>query len=306
MDILFMQKQADKRANIYNEVSTAVLPVAGLGTRFLPASKSVPKELFPILNIPLIEYAVREAVSAGAKDFVFIISHNKQSIIDYFSDDAVLCANLIEKGKGELIDCVKGIIPGAILSVEQPQALGLGHAISLAKDIVGDNPFHVLLPDDLIMATQSCQSQLLEQFIKTKSSVVAVEDVPLSQVHNYGVLDIDESVKCENSDLVRVKGFVEKPDAANAPSTLSIIGRYIFTSSIFEILDTQKSGKGGEIQITDAMARLLGDEDFYGLRFKGERFDCGSKAGFLEAQIAFAKCDDQLCKILPKLFKKYS
>ena len=284
------------------KITKAVLPVAGMGTRFLPASKAVPKELFPILDKPLIEYAVKEAISAGAEDFIFVLSPEKMSILKHFEDNPVLVASLMEKGKEEIVDTVKNMIPGSITTVIQNKALGLGHAISLAKNLVGDNPFHVLLPDDLVMSDIPCQKQLADAFIRTGSGVVAVEDVPLSEVHKYGVLDSDDT----STDLVRVKGFVEKPKAEVAPSTLSIIGRYILPPSIFTALEKGIVGAGGEIQITDAMADILNTEKFYGVRFEGTRFDCGSKAGFLEAQIAFAKIDPDLKDSVNTILKKYT
>jgi UTP--glucose-1-phosphate uridylyltransferase len=282
-------------------ITKAVLPVAGMGTRFLPASKAVPKELFPILDTPLIEYAVREAIDAGATDFIFIISPEKQAILKHFQDDPKLVASLMEKGKDDLIDSVKNIIPGAIHVVTQTKALGLGHAISLAREYVGDNPFHVLLPDDLVQSDTACQKQLADAYNDVQSGIVAVEDVDISEVHKYGVLDSDDTTP----DLVKVKGFVEKPSADVAPSALSIIGRYILPASIFDSLEKGIVGAGGEIQITDAMADVVSREDFYGLRFTGTRFDCGSKAGFLEAQIAFATQDDDLKNELSTILKKY-
>ncbi len=283
------------------KIIKAVLPVAGMGTRFLPASKAVPKELFPILDKPLIEYAVREAIEAGAEDFIFVISPEKMAILKHFEDNPVLVASLLEKGKEEIIDSVKNIIPGSITTVIQKKALGLGHAINLAKDLVGNNPFHVLLPDDLVLSNTPCQKQLAEAYLKTGSGVVAVEDVPLSEVHKYGVLDSDDT----SPNLVKVKGFVEKPKAEVAPSTLSIIGRYILPPSIFDALGKGIVGAGGEIQITDAMTDILNMENFYGLRFEGTRFDCGSKLGFLEAQIAFSKQDPDLKDHVEDILKKY-
>ncbi len=286
----------------YTPVPTAVFPVAGLGTRFLPASKVVPKELFPLLDKPLIEYAVEEALAAGATDFIFVISPTKTSIVKHFEDDPNLLYMLAEKQQQYIIDKVKCKIPGAIHTVVQSQALGLGHAIYCAKDLVGDRPFHVLLPDDVVLSDVACQKQLADVFDKTRSGVVAVEYVAWESVHKYGVLE------CRDTDdsVIPVKGFVEKPARVDAPSNLSIIGRYIFTPQIFTHLQQGKTGAGGEIQITDAMADMLGEQDFYGVKFQGQRFDCGSKAGLLEAQIAAASKDADLQHTLPDILAKYS
>ncbi len=285
----------------HTQVTTAVFPVAGLGTRFLPASKAVPKELFPILDKPLIEYAVEEALCAGATDFIFVISPQKSSIIKHFEDDVTLVHALAEKQKYDSIDKIKCKIPGAIHTVVQSQALGLGHAIYCAKDLVGNKPFHVLLPDDVVLSKTPCQKQLAEVFATTQSGVVAVEHVAWENVHKYGVLDCQDT----NMTTVPVKGFVEKPARENAPSNLSIIGRYIFTPEIFTYLQQGTIGVGGEIQITDAMADILSVQPFHGVKFSGTRFDCGSKAGFLEAQIAMAAQDKDLQQTLPHILKKY-
>lgn len=283
------------------KVTKAVLPVAGLGTRFLPASKVVAKELFPVLDKPLIEYAVDEALQAGAEDFVFVISPEKQSVINHFQDNPNLVNALKSKGKNDSIEKIKCKISGSITTVIQDQPLGLGHAIYCAKDLVGDAPFHVLLPDDLVLSSVPCQAQLAEVFRQKQQGVVAVEHVSWERVHTYGILNCTDSP----DSIVSVNGFVEKPARHVAPSNLSIIGRYIFTPEIFTYLENTKIGTGGEIQITDAMSAILSTQDFYGVKFQGTRFDCGSKAGFLEAQIAFATQDPDLQNDLKHILRKY-
>ena len=282
-------------------VTTAVLPVAGLGTRFLPASKVVPKELFPVLDKPLIEYAVDEALSAGATDFIFVISPNKTSIIQHFEDNINLVHALNKKQQHDIIAKIKCKIPGAIHTVIQQRTLGLGHAIHCAKELVGNKPFHVILPDDVVLSDTPCQKQLADVFAHTRSGVVAVEYVAWENVHKYGVLDCTDT----QDTVVSVKGFVEKPARDVAPSNLSIIGRYIFTPEIFTYLEQSKIGTGGEIHITDAMADILSKQAFHGVKFTGNRFDCGSKSGFLEAQIAAASRDTELQNMLPDILKKY-
>ncbi|MGB1361477.1 MAG: UTP--glucose-1-phosphate uridylyltransferase [Alphaproteobacteria bacterium] len=281
-------------------IKKVVLPVAGLGTRFLPASKSVAKEMFPILDKPLIDYAVNEAISAGGTDFIFVISPEKQSIIKYFEDDPNLIHQLMEKGKEELIEIVKPKITGSITTVIQDKPLGLGHAISLAKPFIDNEPFQVLLPDDLIMADTPVQQQLLKVYEQHKCGVVGLEEVPMENIHKYGVVSGDKK-----DNTIKINGFVEKPSKEQAPSNLAIVGRYIFTPEIFNKLDKNIIGAGGEIQITDAMAEILSSQNFYGVNFDGKRFDCGSKIGFLEAQIAFAQKDNDTKDSLSAILKKY-
>ena len=282
------------------KINKVVLPVAGIGTRFLPASKSVAKEMFPILDKPLIDYAVNEAISAGGTDFIFVISPDKQSIIKYFEDDPNLVHQLLEKGKDNLIELIKPKISGQITTVIQDKPLGLGHAIHCAKPFIDNEPFQVILPDDLIMADTPVQSQLAKVYEQHKCGVVGLEQIPTENIHKYGVVS-----GSQNGDTIKIDGFVEKPKADEAPSDLAIVGRYIFTPEIFDELDKEIVGAGGEIQITDAMAEILSKQDFYGVKFDGQRFDCGSKAGFLEAQIAFAKNDPDIKSEFEKILKKY-
>ena len=282
------------------KIKKVVLPVAGLGTRFLPASKVIAKEMFPVLDKPLIDYAVDEAISAGGTDFIFVISPDKKSIIKYFEDDPNLVHELIKKGKQELVDIVKPKISGSITTIVQQKQLGLGHAISLAKPFIKDEPFQVLLPDDLIMSDNPVQCQLADVYKKHKCGVVALQQIPQDEIHKYGVVSGKK-----NNNEIKIDGFVEKPQKQQAPSDLAIVGRYILTPEIFDELDKNIVGSGGEIQITDAMAGILKKQDFYGLKFTGERFDCGSKIGFLEAQIAFANKDKDINQKLKSILEKY-
>lgn len=282
------------------KIKKVVLPVAGLGTRFLPASKVVAKEMFPVLDKPLIDYAVDEAISAGGTDFIFVISPDKKSIIKYFEDDPNLVHELIKKGNQELVNIVKPKISGSITTIVQQKQLGLGHAISLARPFIKNEPFQVLLPDDLIMSDNPVQCQLADVYKKHKCGVVALQQIPQDEIHKYGVVSGKK-----NNNEIKIDGFVEKPQKQQAPSDLAIVGRYILTPEIFDELDKNIVGSGGEIQITDAMAGILKKQDFYGLKFTGERFDCGSKIGFLEAQIAFANKDKDIKQKLKSILEKY-
>jgi UTP--glucose-1-phosphate uridylyltransferase len=270
-----------------NKIKKAVFPVAGLGTRFLPATKSTPKEMLPIVDKPLIQYAVNEAVAAGITELIFITSATKRSIEDYFDANFELETKLQQQGKDELLAIAKGVLPGGVscVYVRQPEALGLGHAVLCAKDIVGDEPFAVILADDLIDAGDNpCLKQLIDQYEKTSSSVIAVQKVADSQVSRYGIVDPITSLDYAE----KIKGMIEKPAVEEAPSNLGIVGRYILTPQIFKLLEKVKPNKGAEIQLTDAIAELLKKEDVYALKFWGRRYDCGSKLGYLEATISYA------------------
>ena len=273
-------------------VRKAVFPVAGLGTRFLPATKSVPKELLPVVDTPLIQYAVDEARAAGVEHFVFITGRGKDAIEDYF-DRAIELEATLERGgkKAELALLASDLpSPGSVSFIRQQEPAGLGHAVWCARDVIGDEPFAVILPDDLVMSKTSCLKQLVDVYNAKGGNVVAVENVPRDQVNRYGVLDIDH----DDGKLASVKGLVEKPSPDKAPSTLSIIGRYVLQPEIFDILDRKERGAGGEIQLTDAMAKLIGRQPFHGLRFEGTRYDCGNKLGFLQANVAYALARDDL------------
>lgn len=268
------------------KIKKAIFPVAGLGTRFLPATKAMPKEMLPVVDKPLIQYAVEEALSAGIEQIIFVTGRGKSALEDHFDHSFRLEQTLISKEKDDLLKQVQEIIPesGTIVYTRQNQPLGLGHAIWCARDIIGDEPFAVLLADDLIMSDTTVLGQMISKFERIRASVVAIEEVNKSETDKYGIIDGIEA----GDDMVEIKGMIEKPKPENAPSNLAIIGRYILTPKIFELLGRQQRGAGGEIQLTDAMAVLLQDQPIYGYKFNGKRFDCGSKAGFLKANIAFA------------------
>jgi UTP--glucose-1-phosphate uridylyltransferase len=273
-------------------IRKAVFPVAGLGTRFLPATKVVPKEMLPVVDKPLIHYAVEEARAAGVEHFVFVTGRGKGAMEDYF-DHAFELEAILERGgkKSELAMLAAGLPDaGEVSFVRQQEPAGLGHAVWCARDVVGDEPFAVILPDDLVMAKTPCLKQLVDVHSEKGGNVVAVENVPREHVNRYGVLDISH----DDGRLAAVKGLVEKPAPDKAPSTLSIIGRYVLQPEIFEVLDRKERGAGGEIQLTDAMAKLIGRQPFHGLRFEGTRYDCGNKLGFLQANVAFALTRDDL------------
>jgi len=267
-------------------VRKAVFPVGGLGTRFLPATRAMPKEMLPVVDKPLIQYAVEEAVAAGVEQFVFVTGRGKNAIEDHFDIPYELFQTLQERGKVDVLEAVRRDMPepGQISYTRQMQPLGLGHAVWCARDLIGDEPFAVILADDLVKSQTPCLRQLVDTHAKVGGCVVAVMDVPREHTARYGVLDVSE----DDGRMAAVRGLVEKPDPSEAPSTLSIIGRYVLTPKIFDKLEEQEQGAGGEIQLTDAMASLIGQVPFHGLRFEGRRFDCGDKVGFLEANIAYA------------------
>jgi UTP--glucose-1-phosphate uridylyltransferase len=268
------------------KINKVVFPVAGLGTRFLPVTKSVPKELLPVVDTPLIQYAIEESRQAGIESFVFVNAPSKSAIEDYFSHTFASKEQLKSQGKTKELDLLMSLLPDEdkIHFIEQNEALGLGHAVWCAKPMIGDEPFAVILPDDLVDAPKGCMQQLVEAYEETGGNVVAVEEVPRDQTNRYGVLDVG-AIK---GPLVEVKGLVEKPDPAEAPSTLSIIGRYILMPEVFTHLEAHEKGAGGEIQLTDAMAKMIGHTPFHGYQFEGVRYDCGSKLGFIHANLALA------------------
>jgi UTP--glucose-1-phosphate uridylyltransferase len=269
-----------------HRVRKAVFPVGGLGTRFLPATKSMPKEMLTVVDMPLIHHAVDEARRAGIEQFIFVTGRNKTTIEDHFDYSFELEHTLEERQKlnelRELRAWVPG--PGQVAYTRQQQPLGLGHAVWCARELVDGEPFAVLLADDLVLAKTACLKQLIEVHEKTGGNVVAVMDVPRSETRRYGVLD----VVSDDGRIAEVKGLVEKPAPEVAPSTLSIIGRYVLLPEVFEHLEKQAPTSGNEIQLTDAMAKMIGRTPFHGLRFEGTRFDCGTKIGFLKANVAFA------------------
>ena len=269
-------------------VRTAVFPVAGRGTRFLPVTKSVPKELLPIVDKPLIQYAVEEAVAAGATRLVFVTHSSKSAIERHFQSDDELEQALAGKKQQDLLQLVRDITPSGVSFsyIEQPEPLGLGHAVLCARDAVGDEAFFVHLPDDLIRSPVGCLQQLLKHYEQHQSSVIAVEEVAPEKTRSYGIVALDN----DN----RLREIVEKPEPADAPSNLGVVGRYLLTPRIFELLETTPRGSGGEIQLTDAIAALLQHEDAFALRFSGTRYDCGNTLGYIHANVDFALARDDL------------
>jgi UTP--glucose-1-phosphate uridylyltransferase len=267
-------------------IRKAVFPVAGLGTRMLPATKALPKEMLPVVDRPLIQYAFEEARAAGIEQFIFVTGRGKSILEDHFDRAYELEDVLARKRKTAELEAVSGWMPGPgeLSYTRQPEALGLGHAVWCARHLVGDEPFAVLLVDDLILSEEPCLQQMVEAFAETGGNLVAVEEVAQDQTNRYGVLD----PVSDDGRLVEIRGLVEKPDPAAAPSRLAVIGRYILLPEVFEHLSMQQKGAGGEIQLTDAMAKMIGRAPFHGLRFAGRRFDCGGKLGYLEAMVACA------------------
>mgnify|MGYP003700635941 FL=1 len=289
-------------------IRKAVLPVGGLGTRFLPATKAIPKEMLPVVDKPLIQYGVEEARKAGIEEIIFVTSRGKAAIEDHFDHHFELMATLEARGKSKELELASTMeaTAGRISFTRQPQALGLGHAVWCARNLVGREPFAVILPDDLVLHPEGCLAQLVAAYNEVGGNLVAVEDVPREQTMKYGILDVVQDPEGEKGGrLVRAKGLVEKPKPEEAPSTLSIIGRYILQPEVFDELDRQDKGAGGEIQLTDAMARTIKNQPFHGLRFQGRRFDCGSKAGFLEANIAYALEREDLRDTARDIIKRY-
>ncbi|WP_373049693.1 UTP--glucose-1-phosphate uridylyltransferase GalU [Thalassovita aquimarina] len=275
------------------KVTKAIFPVAGLGTRFLPATKSVPKEIMTLVDRPLIQYAIDEARAAGIKEFIFVTSRGKSALEDYFDHAQQLESELRKKGKAELLEILKetNMDSGEIAYVRQHKALGLGHAVWCARRLIHNEPFAVILPDDVIAAEKPCLQQMVEAYAETGGSMVAAMEVPPEKASAYGVLDVQEDM----GSVVSVKGMVEKPAPEAAPSNLAVIGRYILNPHVLKALNKKETGAGGEIQLTDAIAKEIGTErGVYGFRFRGQRFDCGSKAGFLQATVSFGLSRDDL------------
>ncbi|PHQ98522.1 MAG: UTP--glucose-1-phosphate uridylyltransferase [Marinosulfonomonas sp.] len=275
------------------KVTKAIFPVAGLGTRFLPATKSIPKEIMTLVDRPLIQYAIDEARAAGIKEFIFVTSRGKGALEDYFDHAPILEASLRKKGKKHLLEVLKNtnMESGAIAYIRQHRALGLGHAVWCARRLIANEPFAVILPDDVIAAEKPCLQQMIEAYEDTGGCMVAAMEVPPAAASSYGVLDVKEDM----GSLVSVRGMVEKPEIGKAPSNLAVIGRYILAPTVLQNLNKLKSGAGGEIQLTDAIAAELAiGRDVYGFRFRGQRFDCGSKAGYLQATVAFGLANEEL------------
>ena len=289
--------------NDLNQIKTVVFPVAGIGSRFLPVTKTVPKELLPILNIPLIEYAVNEAREAGIERFIFVSSPDKKSILDYFKKDTKLEGYLKNKNSDLLTGIEKNIISDdSLIEVVQEEPLGLGHAIWCAKEYI-EGPFAVILPDDLIISKVACIKQMIDAYKEHKSNIIAIQEVDSVDISKYGVIDYDKNDK----DYYFIKNMIEKPSVNDAPSNLAIIGRYILMPNVLDALSEKKVGFGGEIQLTDAIKNTIKNDGVIGYKFEGNRYDCGNVVGALEAQIAVAvnnsKYKDKVIDIMNKYLK---
>ncbi|OJW59218.1 MAG: UTP--glucose-1-phosphate uridylyltransferase [Sphingomonadales bacterium 63-6] len=265
-------------------IKKAVFPVAGLGTRFLPATKAIPKEMLPIIDRPLIQYAVDEAREAGIEQMIFVTGRGKSAIVEHFDIAFELEATMRERGKDLSILDSSRATPGDIITVRQQVPMGLGHAIWCARAIVGDDPFAIFLPDELMIGAPGCMKQMVEAYNEVGGNLISVLEVPMEEVSSYGVIDPGEA----NGALTEVKGLVEKPPRDKAPSNKIISGRYILQPEVMRTLEGQEKGAGGEIQLTDAMAKMIGQQPFHAVTFAGRRFDCGSKIGFVEATLALA------------------
>ena len=270
----------------FKPVRKAIFPVGGLGARFLPATKAMPKEMLPVVDKPLIQYAVEEAKAAGIEQFIFVTGRGKAAIEDHFDHSYELNATLTERGRYRDLALIADLLPapGQVAYLRQQHPRGLGHAVWCARHLAEGEPVAVLLADDMVMAESPCLKQMVEVYGRVGGNLVAVMDVPQEQTNRYGVLKTGH----QDGRLVEVQGLVEKPAPAEAPSTLSVIGRYILQPEIFDLIADQKPGAGGEVQLTDAMARMIGQGPFHGYRFRGTRYDCGDKAGYIAANLAFA------------------
>jgi UTP--glucose-1-phosphate uridylyltransferase len=270
--------------NFRRPIRKAVFPVAGLGTRFLPATKAIPKEMLPIIDRPLIQYAVDEAREAGIEQLIFVTGRGKTAIVEHFDHAFELEATLAGRDKSLAALEATRIRPGNLVTVRQQEPLGLGHAIWCARAIVGDEPFAILLPDELMIGEPGCMKQMIEAYAQTGGNLISVLEVPDEEVSSYGVIDPG----ARSGPLTEVRGLVEKPRREDAPSNLIISGRYILQPEVMRVLEGQAAGAGGEIQLTDAMARMIGSQPFHAVTFAGRRHDCGSKTGFVEATLAVA------------------
>ena len=270
----------------FQPVRKAIFPVGGLGARFLPATKAMPKEMLPIVDRPLIQYAVEEAKAAGIEQFIFVTGRGKTAIEDHFDHSYELAATLAERGRTRDLALLGDLLlpPGQVAYLRQQNPSGLGHAVWCARHLAAGEPVAVLLADDMVMAATPCLKQMVAEYNRVGGNLVAVMDVPREHTNRYGVLATGR----EEGRLVEVRGLVEKPKPEEAPSTLSVIGRYILQPLVFDLIADQAPGAGGEVQLTDALARMIGHGPFHGYRFEGRRFDCGDKAGFIEATIAYA------------------
>lgn len=285
----------------------AVLPVAGFGTRVLPATKTIPKEMLPIVDRPALQYVVDEAIEAGIEHFVFVTGRNKGAIEDYFDRAYELEYSLKAKGKTEIYEALDRDTPkaGTMSFVRQQSAMGLGHAIWCARDVIGEEPFAILLPDVLVKAERSCLAQMVEAYNKVGGNIIAVDAVPEERVSSYGVIAPKSRPELHDGKLIEMSGMVEKPPVNEAPSNLKITGRYILQPEIMDILKTQEAGAGGEIQLTDAMATLMKSQSFHAYEYDGEDYDCGSKIGYFEAVLAFARDHEEIGEEAREMIKRF-
>ena len=273
-------------------ITKAVFPVAGLGTRFLPATKASPKEMLAIVDKPLIQYAAEEAIAGGLNELIFVTGRNKRSIEDHFDKAYELETELATKGKTDLLDVVRNVVPenSSCVYIRQSESLGLGHAVLCAKQVVGNDPFAVILADDLIDADPGVMTQMARLYEKHRCSIIGVQNIPREETSSYGIVHGDQMEK----GLHRLDGIVEKPHPQEAPSTLAVVGRYILTPRVFSMLEQIRPGSGGEIQLTDGIAALMKEEPVLAYEFQGERYDCGSKLGYLQATVQYALTHDEL------------
>jgi UTP--glucose-1-phosphate uridylyltransferase len=293
------------------KIRKVVFPVGGLGTRFLPATKSMPKEMLPVVDKPLIHYAFEEAQAAGIEQFIFVTGRNKHPINDHFDHAYELQNVLSERSKQDELERTSQWLPpaGNVCFVRQQEPLGLGHAVWCARHLIGDEPFAVILADDMVLSHKPCLQQMVEAYNAVPdSNILGVMDIPREHTGSYGIIDIDNSVTMEDAHLVKAKGLVEKPAPDAAPSTLSIIGRYILQPDVFKALDSQKPGAGGEIQLTDSLNQMIANYPTYGYRFDGVRYDCGGLVGFVAANVAYAlergEIKDRVVSELQQVFKR--
>ena len=289
------------------KIKKAVLPVAGYGTRFLPATKAIPKEMLSIIDKPLIQYAVEEAITAGAEEIIFITSHTKKSIENHFSRSLELEKKLKDENKPDLLEKLrpKSFDGIKFTYINQDSQKGLGHAVSLAREVVGNNNFSVLLPDDLFLSSPSCTEQIAQSFHEHGNSTIAVNIINKNNIHKYGVIDTNKDIKSYD-DEIEIHNIVEKPSPEDAPSNIAVCGRYIFTPLIFDCIDNVEPDASGEIQLTDAIRILLKQENVKAKIFKGTKYDCGSKQGYVEATIAIGMKDQEISDNIKKIFRDLS
>ena len=285
-------------------IRKAVFPVAGLGTRFLPATKVMPKEMLPIGDRPLIQHVFEEARAAGIEEFIFVTGRHKGMLLEHFDYQPELMDTLEKRGKDDILEKVRDseMPAGRLFTTRQAKPLGLGHAIWCARKLIGNEPFAIMLPDDLILNGTGCLKQMVDLYNQKGGNVIAVKDVPREETYKYGIVKVGK----EEGDVVEVKGLVEKPKIEKAPSTLSVVGRYVLQPEVLEYLAAFETGAGNEIQLTDSMAKLIGDHAFHGLKFSGKHYDCGSRLGFIEANIGYGLADEEIGDSVKKIIEDYS